>query len=174
MTTNPHAALRLLTVLATIATAACASNDTTPVGIGATQLSVSADTVAGTGELAELQQRRAAWLARGIDDYQVQLQIVCFCAGDIRRPVVLEVRKGAVTKVWDLETGRLVPDVSPYPSITTLFDRAIETRSSGGHVSVAYDGTLGFPARIEIGTLANDAGTMYTLGALTSQFTPSQ
>jgi hypothetical protein len=168
MTTTTHSTVRLLVALAIVAVSgACASNeDTTPSGLGATQLTVSADTVAGTGELAELQQRRAAWLARGIDDYHVQLQIVCFCAGDIRRPVLMEVRKGALTKVWDLETGRIVSDISPYPTITTLFDRAVETRSGGGHVSVAYDATQDFPTRIEIGTLANDAGTMYMLGAL--------
>lgn len=168
MTTIRQSTLRLLVALAIVAaTTACASNnDTTPVGLGATQLSVSADTVAGTGELAELQQRRAAWLASGIDEYHVQLQIVCFCVEAVRRPVLLEVRKNVVAKGWDLETGRPLTDLAPYPSITALFDRAIETRSGGGHVSVAYDTTHGFPARIEIGTLANDAGTMYTLGAL--------
>ncbi len=42
---------------------------------------------------------------------------------------------------------------------------SIAERSGGGHVSVAYDATFGFPTRIEIGTLANDAGTEYALGA---------
>ena len=168
MTTIPQSTLRLLAALAIAATTtACASNnDTTPLGLGATQLSVSADTVVDTGELAELQQRRAAWLASGIDDYHVQLQIVCFCVEEVRRPVLLEVRNNVVTKGWDLETGRPLTDLAPYPSITALFDRAIQLRSDGGHVSVAYDATHGFPARIEIGTLANDAGTMFTLGAL--------
>ncbi len=167
MLMTPTSALRLLAALSIAAagTSACASNDTTPSGLGATQLSISADTVVGTGELAELQQRRAAWIARGIDDYRVQLQIVCFCAGDIRRPVLMEVRNDAITKVWDLETARPVPTLSSYPTITKLFDAAVAERSRGGHVSVVYDGTHGFPVRIEIGTLANDAGTMYTLGA---------
>ena len=147
-----------------IATLAACTGSKEPAGLGTTQLSVSTDTVSGTGQLAELQQRRAAWIARGINDYRVQLQITCFCGGDIRRPVLLEVRGGAVTKVWDMETGRPVTALANYPSITTLFDRAVGERSGGGYVSVAYDVAHGFPARIEIGTLANDAGTLYTLG----------
>jgi hypothetical protein len=157
-------ARRLLTALSALAVIACADN-TTPSGLGTQQLSVSGDTIVGTGQLSELQQRRAAWVARGINDYQVQLRIVCFCAGDITRPVLLEVRGGAVAKVWDLETTHPVATLSSYPPITKLFDMAVAERSrEGGYVSVAYDATYGFPARIEIGTLANDAGTMYTLG----------
>ena len=168
MTTTPRAALRFLIALAIAAatTTACASNDTTPSGLGAKQLSVSGDTVVGTGSLAELQQRRAAWVARGVDDYHVQLQISCFCIGDITRPVLIEVRGGAVVKVWDLETGRAVTNLSTYPTITALFDKAITERSGGGNVSVTYDATHGFPVRLEIGTIANDAGTLYMLGAL--------
>jgi hypothetical protein len=166
MTNIARSPLRLVAALAIAATAgACASKDTTPSGLGATQLSISADTVVGTGELAELQQRRTAWLGRRFDDYHLQLQIVCFCIESVRRPVLMEVRENAVRKVWDLETAQLLTDLSPYLSITQLFDRAIDVRSRGGHVSVTYDSTYGFPVRIEIGTLANDAGIMYTLGA---------
>jgi hypothetical protein len=32
---------------------------------------------------------------------------------------------------------------------------------------VTYDRALGFPVRLEIGTIANDAGTLYFLGELT-------
>jgi hypothetical protein len=168
MTTTPRSARRLIVALSIAAafTGACANSDTTPSGLGTTQLSVSGDTIVGTGELAELQQRRAAWIARGIDDYRIQLQIVCFCAGDIRRPVLLEVRGGEVSKVWDMETARPVTALSSYPSVTKLFDLAIAERSGGGYVSVVYDKALGIPTRIEIGTLANDAGTMYVLGEL--------
>ena len=152
-----------IAVAATAGTLAC-SNGSTPSGLGVQQLSVSADTVTGTGQLNELQERRAAWVARGIADYRVQLRISCFCGGNITRPVLIEVRRGAVSKVWDLETAKLVADVSPYPSITQLFDRAIEMRSGGGNVSVTYDRANGIPARLEIGTIANDAGTLYFLG----------
>ncbi len=162
---NRFAAL-VLTVVAA-ATAACSSSSN-PSDLGTQQLSVTGDTVVGTGQLAELQQRRAAWVARGIDDYRVELRISCFCGGTITRPVILEVRDGVVSKVTDVETSQVVADMSPYPTITQLFDKAIEMRTNDGHVSVAYDKSVGFPVRLEVGTIANDAGTLYYLDALSS------
>ena len=156
----------LLALAATTVAFACRESSV-PSGLGVNQITVSTDTVSGSGQLNELQQRRAAWIAQGIDDYRVQLRISCFCGSDITRPVLVEVRRGAVSKVWDLETAKPVTNLDPYPSITTLFDRAIAERSQGGNVSVAYDGALGFPVRLEVGTIANDAGTLYFLGELT-------
>jgi len=159
---------RTYLVVALIATATVACRESgVPSGLGALQITAATDTVPGTGQLNELQQKRAAWVARGINDYRVQLSITCFCGGDIRRPVLVEVRGGVVTKVWDLETAKLRADIAPYPSITKLFDEAIEQRSGGGNVSVSYDRELGIPARIEIGTIANDAGRVFMLGTLT-------
>ena len=155
----------VLTALITIS-AACSSNSS-PSGLGTQQLSVSGDTIVGTGQLTELQQKRDAWVARGINNYRVELRISCFCIEEMRRPVQIEVRNGAVAKVLDLETAKPVSDMSRYPTITQLFDSAIEMRSGGGNVSVAYDKELGYPARLEIGTIANDAGTLYYLGAIT-------
>jgi hypothetical protein len=83
--------------------------------------------------------------------------------------VLIEVRKGAVTKVWDLETGRVVSTTSNYPTITGLFDSAIaELRDPrrGGRVRVTYDSALGIPVFLEVGTLENDAGVGYAIGGL--------
>ena len=140
----------------------CADESPT-TGLSA-QVVASRDTIPGTGELSELQDRRAAWVSRGINDYRFRLQISCFCGGDITRPMLIEVRGGAIVKVWDLETGKAVANVSAYPTITSLFDAAIAERSRGGNVSVAYDQALGIPARLEVGTIANDAGVLYFLG----------
>ena len=142
------------------------SDDSPATGLGAQQVLLPSDTIPGTGQLSELQQRRAAWVARGITDYRFQLQISCFCGGDITRPVLIEVRDGAVAKVWDLETGRPVANTALYPTITRLFDAAIAKRANGGNVSVAYDQALGIPVRLEVGTIANDAGVLYYLSAL--------
>ena len=151
--------------LAIVGGAAC-SDDSLATGLGSQQVVLPSDTITGSGQLSELQERRAAWVARGISDYRFQLQISCFCGGDVTRPVLIEVRSGAVTKVWDLETGKPVVSISAYPTITKLFDAAIAMRSSGGNVSVAYDQALGIPIRLEVGTIANDAGVLYFLSAL--------
>jgi len=167
MTSTPRT-WRLVALMAVAASAASAcTNTSNPASIRKQELSVSADTILGTGQLSELQQRRAAWIARGIVDYRVELGISCFCGRDLTRPVLVEVRAGAVSKVWDLETGKSVADLTRYPTITELFDAAIAERSRGGHVSVAYDRALGFPARLDVGTIANDAGTQYFLAELT-------
>jgi hypothetical protein len=152
--------------LVAIAATACADAADGATGLRTNQVSVPSDTVPGTGQLSELQQKRATWVARGIANYRFELRISCFCAGDIARPVLVEVRGGSVSKVWDLETVNPVRDVSPYKTITALFDAAIAERSRGGNVSVAYDRTFGIPIRLEVGTIANDAGILYLLGGL--------
>lgn len=159
----PARTIAAAVVMMTIA--GCATDDR-PTGLGSKSLTIATDTIPGTGQLAELQQRRAAWVARGIANYRVQLRISCFCAGDITRPVLIEVRGGVVSKVWDLETAKAVANVSVYPTITGLFDAAIAERSRGGNVSVSYDTALGTPARLEIGTIANDAGVLYFLSSI--------
>jgi len=158
--------VRLATACAVITSAVACSGGSPTADFNVQQTLALTDTVTGSGQLSELQQRRAAWLLRAIDDYRFQLQISCFCGAEITRPVVIEVRGGAIAKVEDLETGRAVPAVAAYPTITKLFDAAIGERSRGGSVSVAYDRTLGIPVRLEVGTLANDAGTMYLLSNL--------
>jgi len=157
---------RLVAACVAIAGVVACSGCSPTADFNALQTLALTDTVPGTGQLSELQQRRAAWLLRAIDDYRFQLQISCFCGAEITRPVTIEVRGGAIAKVEDLETGRAVPALSAYPTVTKLFDAAIDERSRGGSVSVAYDRTLGIPVRLEVGTLASDAGTMYLLSNL--------
>jgi hypothetical protein len=155
-------------VTATIAVV-CAlggADRTDTTGLGTPFVSVSTDTIPGTGELSELQQHRAAWVARGINDYRYQLRISCFCGGVITRPVLIEVRGGVVASVWDLETAKPVTEKVLFPTVTSLFDNAIAERSRGGNVSVSYDRAMGIPARLEVGTVANDAGVLYIVGGL--------
>lgn len=170
MTAHTGGRLRIFAAVGLLATGiawACADGSSTPTGLGTPDIAASFDTIQGTGSLSELQQRRAAWIARGIDDYRVQMRIICFCGSEITRPVLVEVRGGVVARVWDLETAKPVASLTPYRSVTQLFDAAIAERSRGGFVSVAYDRSSDIPARLEIGTLANDAGTAYYLGSLT-------
>jgi hypothetical protein len=161
---RPGIVLAAALIAATIA--ACADVAGTSTGIRTNQVSVPSDTIRGTGQLSELQQKRAAWVARRITDYRFELRISCFCAGDITRPVLIEVRSGRITKVWDLETVNPVRDITPYKTITGLFDAAIAERSRGGNVSVVYDRAFDIPVTLEVGTIANDAGVLYLLGGL--------
>jgi hypothetical protein len=154
-----------ITLLA--AGAAACTDSSSSTGLGTPQVEVPTAMVEGTGTLSELQQRRAAWVARAIADYRFQLRISCFCGSEITRPVLVEVRGGVVSKAWDLETAKPVAALAAYPTITQLFDNAIAERSREGFVTVTYDRATGIPASLVIGTLANDAGTAYQLGGLT-------
>jgi uncharacterized protein DUF6174 len=151
---------------ALIAVSIGCADESPATGLDVQQAVASRDTIPGTGELSELQARRATWVSRGIDDYRFTLQISCFCGGDITRPVLIEVRGGAIAKVRDVATGKAIANVSAYPTITRLFDAAIAERSRGGNVSVTYDEPLGIPARLEVGTIANDAGVLYFVGSV--------
>ena len=164
--THCHRLARLAAACVAIAGAVACSDDSPTADLSAQMALTLGDTISGSGQVSELQKHRAAWLSRGIDDYRFQLQINCFCGGEITRPVVVEVRGGAIAMVEDLATGRSVADVSAYPTITKLFDAAIDERTRGGSVSVAYDRTLGIPVRLELGTIANDAGIQYFLSNL--------
>jgi hypothetical protein len=163
MTTTRRSLRTLVALAAALGSVACSDNKV-PLGLGSQEVAFSRDTVRGTGELTELQQRRAAWVARGIKDYRYQLRQTCFCVAEAIRPKLLEVRGGTVARAWDLATGKEVIDTRGFPTITTLFDDAIATRASGGPVRVTYDRALGIPVLLEIGTLANDAGVGYKVG----------
>ena len=150
-------------ILATGVGLACA-NASRITGLGTPNIALTRDTLPGTGELTELQQHRAAWVALGINDYRFQMQATCFCGGDFIRPVLIEVRGGVVSKVWDLQTTKPIADKRLFPTITTLFDDAIAERSRGGRVRVTYNRASGIPVWLEVGTLENDAGVGYRVG----------
>jgi len=153
-----------LTLVASVVVAIVGCADNSPAtGLQTLQPSLAGDTIPGTGQLAELQQRRATWVARKIDNYRFHLTISCFCGSEITRPVVIEVRQGVVATVVDVEANKPVTNKFLYPTITALFDAAIAERSRGGNVTVAYDRLIGIPARLEVGTIANDAGVLYFL-----------
>jgi len=169
MTAQTNTSRRLLYLVApvmSIAAAMIACDDAAQTGLVPQPLLASGDTIPGSGQLLELQQRRAAWIARGITNYRFRLRISCFCGGDITRPVIIEVRNGAIATVRDVGTGKPVSNTSPYPTVTGLFDAAIAERSRGGNVSVAYDRAVGIPVRLEVGTIANDAGVLYLVSEL--------
>jgi len=157
----------LITLITAAGAGAACTDRSSSTGLGTPQVEVPTAMAEGAASLSELQQRRAAWVARGIVDYRVQLRISCFCGSEITRPVLVEVRGGVVSKVWDLETAKPVASLAAYPTITQLFDNAIAERSRDGFVTVTYDRATGIPASLVIGTLANDAGTAYQLGGLT-------
>jgi len=118
--------------------------------------------VEGNASVPELRLRWAQWKATGIRSYSYHLRLTCFCAST---PARVEVRDGVVVDVRALGTGQPLP-FAPFPTIDLLFQRAIQEAENDGHVEVTYHPLLSYPVRLVIGTLANDAGTAYSVTAL--------
>ena len=124
--------VRLAAACVAIAGAVACSDDSPTADPNAQMALTLGDTITGSGQLSELQQHRAAWLLRGIDDYRFQLQISCFCGAEITRPVVIEVHGGAIATVEDLATGSRWPTCRPIPrSRSCSTPRSTSARAAG-------------------------------------------
>jgi hypothetical protein len=104
----------------------------------------------------------AAWEGA---DYKYDFQRICYCAGGVTTPVTIHVRNGRVARVHKRPSGEDVtslPDAE-WPTIEDLFERIAKARRFGEkNLVVRYDAELGYPTFIEIGTISNDAGVVYT------------
>jgi len=102
---------------------------------------------------------------RDLSDYAFDFQRECFCVEEAREPVRIRVRNRAVVEVRSRTSGQAMPlpGLAPWPTLVELFRQVDEARAAGTPVTVAYDVT-GFPTRVEIGSLAADAGVVYHLG----------
>jgi hypothetical protein len=97
--------------------------------------------------LRELATRRAAWAARGIVDYQLQVAVGCFCPWP-SYPAIIEVRHGAVVALRDT-TGRSMGEPREPWSVNTvpgLFDAVEQGARRDDVFEVAYDSVYGYPA----------------------------
>ncbi len=121
---------------------------------------VAGPTGDGSGSEMELRTRWLQWRALGPRSYSYELRRSCFCTVDAITPARVEVRDGRVVDIRALATGEPLP-LRFVPTIDSLFAWAIAEAERDGHVEVMYDQRLSYPARLVIGTLANDAGTAY-------------
>ena len=113
------------------------------------------------------QQQR--WQAANVDDYRFHFQQQCFCVREQVQPVIIEVRDGQIARVLSRETGQEVArgENLRWYTIADLFGLVSEARQNGREpLVVRYDPQLGYPTHIEIGTLANDAGVIYSASNL--------
>ncbi|HEX2187679.1 MAG TPA: DUF6174 domain-containing protein [Longimicrobiaceae bacterium] len=110
-------------------------------------------------------EQRAKWEAQRLDDYRFVVSRSCFCTEEATRPARVEVRNGRVARVTGVESGREL-DPSLGFTIDQLFGWIAAAEAEGTYVTAAYHPRLGYPTGAVIGTLANDAGTAYSLGGL--------
>ncbi len=107
-----------------------------------------------TNLLADLADNRALWEAAGLTDYTMQFQRQClFCPVELITPVELTVRDDVIEAVFDLELQEPRtewPD-GAYLTVTELFDSVQDAiDQEAAEIKIRYDGTLGYPAEINI------------------------
>jgi hypothetical protein len=109
---------------------------------------------------------RQRWEAQGIDDYRYTYGVVCFCPE--RGPVQVTVRDGRVVSVENSDPNARVAGNAQLQVLTVdeVFDRIEEAEANGTYTKIEYHPRLGYPTNAEIGTLANDAGTVYMISDL--------
>ncbi|HSM58304.1 MAG TPA: DUF6174 domain-containing protein [Candidatus Sulfomarinibacteraceae bacterium] len=95
----------------------------------------------------------AQWQAQGLDSYRYTLQVGCFCIEDVRRPVVIEVREGAVSSVTYADDGSAADPAlfESYSSVEALFAVIDDAAAQDpARLDVVYDQTTGVPLSINI------------------------
>ena len=99
--------------------------------------------------MREVAARRAAWRARAISDYRIQVAAGCFCPWP-GNPAILEVRRGVVVALRDTTGKSMGKPREPWSVYTVegLFDAVEQSAKRVDVLEVAYDPEYGYPAMI--------------------------
>ncbi len=100
-------------------------------------------------DLSEVAQQRRQWERLGIDTYEYDLTIFCFCPHV--DPVRVQVRADTVFSAILVETGAPVEEPFRARTIDELFD-VIEdaVAQEADQLDVEYDEAFGYPSRIYV------------------------
>lgn len=129
----------------------------------------SAGSSPDAGPQRELATQERLWQAAGFESYRFEFQQQCFCVREQVHPVIIEVRESRIARVISKETGQ---DFSNEPklrwyTVSDLFKIIAEAQSNDAEsLVVRFDPQLGYPTHIEFGSLAADAGVIYSASNL--------
>lgn len=97
------------------------------------------------------QQNLALWTQQRIEHYQYQVEVVCFCPIDFRRPKTVTVQGGEVVAAHFSDTGEALPDALIEQQKTLpqwLADINQMRADDPAELVVEYDTQYGFPRLI--------------------------
>ena len=103
-------------------------------------------------ELQELRENRDKWRQHAPASYSYVLQRLCFCGGDMIRPVRIVVVNGERVSARYLATDEAVPEewLKFFPTMEGLFDTLEQAIRTADAIEVTYERTRGFPITAEI------------------------
>lgn len=116
--------------------------------------------VARDTALRQLSTNREKWTAQGVHNYSFDYDVT---ANAFSPPLHIEVRNDLVSSANDRNTGAAVATAN-VPTIDSLFTRIDALiRGPNPDISVTYDGSLGYPLKIEEGSSIPDAASVTTV-----------
>jgi hypothetical protein len=111
-------------------------------------------TKATSGDIAsEVQSNREKWMSHGINNYEIEMQKICYCVPEVVRMMVFEVEEDKVEAVRYADTG---DDVDPqhygdFNTIEGMFsfvEQALEKNPAD--LSIAYDEKYGYIKELSV------------------------
>lgn len=67
----------------------------------------------------DLQAAKEQWERTNIEDYQVEIERICFCGGPFR--YIMSVENGEIVQILDSETGDVIEHLGGYSTIDEIF-----------------------------------------------------
>jgi len=98
----------------------------------------------------ELDRNLKKWTSSKLEDYDYQINMICFCQYPVLYPVTVSVRNGERTRGISSDDLVVAEDV-PVLSINELFELTRSAIQEASRVQIFYDSAKGFPTRVSIG-----------------------
>ncbi len=130
---------------------------------------VSCSDAFDSGEERDLEQARARWTASGLQDYQVEVRLSCFCQAALPAFTLLMVQGGQVIAADPLTPSPGSADIplDAWPTVLEVFQliESASHQSDYTKIEAQYDPTLGYPIKLELGCKADilDCGALFEL-----------
>lgn len=131
--------------------------------------SCSTGSTDGAAPRLSVESQERLWEEARPTNYRYHFQQQCFCLPAQVQPVIVEVRDDRIVRVTSVTSGQDVPDDPNlrWPTIPELFELVAGAETDRpDELVVRYDPRFGYPTHIEIGSLAADAGVVYTATGL--------
>jgi hypothetical protein len=113
----------------------------------------------------ELDRNLEKWASTRLEDYDYQINKICFCQYPVLYPVTVSVRNGERSRAISSD-DLLVGEEVPILTIEELIELARRAIQESSRVQIYYDSAKGYPTRVSIGKWpGNEAGenTSYTV-----------